>query len=188
MSSDRVAARPRTGHTALRTEVVVQHLNGDAWLNPTLENVRDSLGHGNKAVLLEPVQETPIIGDASDPVPHAGPGAEVMAADTLQGYAVLNRQGELLGKIRDLMVDVSRGRIAYAVLSSGGVIGFGDRLYAMPWSALTLDAERRCFILDVDKARLRAAPGFDKEHWPSMADARFAKSVHDYYGVESYWN
>lgn len=127
--------------------------------------------------------DTAIIGGA----PGSGPGPQVMAADTLQGDAVVNSQGELLGKIRDLMVHVPSGRIAYAVLSSGGVMGFGDRLYALPWSALTLDADHRCFILDVDKERLQAAPGFDRDHWPSMADAHFAQSVYDYYGAESYW-
>lgn len=120
--------------------------------------------------------------------PDAGPGPEVMAADTLRGDAVVNLQGDLLGKIRDIMVDVPRGRIAYVVLSSGGVMGFGDRLYALPWSALTLDAEHRCFVLDADKQKLQAAPGFDRDHWPSMADSNFAKSVYDYYGAESYWN
>lgn len=130
--------------------------------------------------------QVPIIGGMVPPTPGPGPG--VMAADTLQGDAVVNLQGELLGKIRDIMIDVPNGRIAYAVLSSGGVMGFGDRLYALPWSALILDADQRCFVLDVDKQRLRAAPGFDKDHWPSAADRSFAQSVYDYYGAESYWS
>ena len=116
-----------------------------------------------------------------------GPGPEVMAADTLQGDRVMNLQGELLGKVRDIMIDVRRGRIAYAVLSSGGVVGFGDRLYAVPWSALTLDAGQQCFLLDITRERLMAAPGFDRDRWPSMADATFAQSVHTYYGQPSYW-
>lgn len=164
---------------------VTQHLNGEARLHPTLENVRAGLGHDSESLSMNDEAETAIIGGDK---PGAGPGPAVLAADSLQGDAVVNVQGELLGKIRDIMVDVPRGRIAYAVLSSGGVMGFGDRLYALPWSALTLDANQRCFVLDVDKERLRAAPGFDKDAWPSMADSNFAKSVYDYYGAESYWN
>ncbi len=116
-----------------------------------------------------------------------GPGPEIMAADTLQGDRVLNLQGELLGKIRDIMLDVRHGRIAYAVLSSGGAMGLGDRLYAVPWSALTLDAEQRCFVLEISRERLMSAPAFDREQWPSMADPAFVTSVHDYYGRPSYW-
>ena len=118
----------------------------------------------------------------------SGPGPEVMAADTLQGDRVVNRAGEALGTIQDIMLDVQRGCVAYAVLSWGGFLGIGDRLFAIPWNALTLDAERKCFVLDADRERFRRAPGFDKEHWPSMADSSWAGGIHDFYGVRPYWS
>ena len=118
---------------------------------------------------------------------NEGPGPHVMAADTLEGDKVLNLQGENLGDIKDIMLDVKSGRIAYAVLSSGGFLGIGDRLFAIPWGALTLDADRKCFVLDVDKEKLKAAPGFDKDHWPVMADPAWANEVHAYYGQQGYW-
>lgn len=108
-----------------------------------------------------------IVGGA---VNLSGPGPQVMAATTMQGDKVLNRQDEKLGELVDIMIDVESGRVAYAVLSFGGVLGIGDKLFAIPWYALTLDADRKCFILDIDKERLRHAPGFDKNHWPSMSD------------------
>jgi sporulation protein YlmC with PRC-barrel domain len=119
--------------------------------------------------------------------PGEGPGPEVMAADTLEGDDVVNAQGEDLGEIKDIMIDVQSGRVAYAVLSSGGFLGVGDKLFAIPWSALKLDADRKCFVLDVDKEKLTNAPGFDKHHWPSMADQTWAQQVHDYYGQKTYW-
>lgn len=125
-----------------------------------------------------------IIGGASD---HSGPGPEIMAASTLEGDAVVNTQGEDLGSIEEIMLDVPRGRIAYAVLSFGGFLGMGHKLFAVPWSALTLDAERKCFVLDADKDRLEQAPGFDKDHWPSMADPKWARDIHSYYGSRPYW-
>jgi hypothetical protein len=85
------------------------------------------------------------------------------------------------------MLDVPSGRVAYAVLSSGGFLGIGDKLFAIPWSALTLDADNKCFILNIDKERLKNAPGFDKDHWPSMADQRWATEVHSYYQRRPYW-
>lgn len=128
---------------------------------------------------------TPIVGTPRS-APE-GPGPEIMAADTLQGDDVVNHLDEDLGKITDIMIDVPSGRVAYAVLSSGGFLGMGDRLFAIPWSALTLDITRKCFILDVDAERLKNAPGFDKDHWPSMADVTWAREVHAYYGQRNYW-
>lgn len=93
-----------------------------------------------------------------------------MAASTLEGDVVYNRQGEKLGNLERIMIDVLNGCIAYGVLSRGGVMGFGDKLYAIPWSALTLDTNRRCFVLDASVDRLKEDPGFDKECWPSTAD------------------
>lgn len=121
------------------------------------------------------------------PGSSGGPGPEVMAADTLQGDKVVNPRGDNLGDIEDIMIDVSSGRVAYAVLSRGGILGFGDKLYAIPWEALTLDADRECFILDVDESQLANAPGFDKDHWPSMADRTWGSEIHTYYNRQPYW-
>lgn len=116
-----------------------------------------------------------------------GPGPRLMTASTLEGDDVVNRQGEKLGTVDEIMLDVPTGRIAYAVLSSGGFLGIGDKLFAIPWNALTLDPENKCFILDVSKERLEQAPGFDKDHWPSMADQTWAQEIHSYYGSRPYW-
>ncbi len=103
-----------------------------------------------------------------------GPGPEIMAAGSLEGESVVNATGENLGKIKEIMLDLTGGSIAYAVLSTGGVMGVGDKLFAIPWSALTLDADHKCFVLDVSKQRLEHAEGFDKENWPSVADLSWA--------------
>ena len=117
----------------------------------------------------------------------SGPGPQVMAASTLEGDDVVSRQGETLGEISDIMLDVPSGRVAYAVMTFGGVMGVGSKLFAVPWNALTLDADRECFVLDVDKQRLDKAPGFDKDHWPSMADTDWAEQVHAFYQARPYW-
>ena len=116
-----------------------------------------------------------------------GPRPDVMAAATLDGNKVLSSEGDDIGKIKDIMLDVRSGRIAYAVLSSGGFLGIGDKLLAIPWHALTLDTGRKCFQLAMSSERVKNAPGFDKDHWPSMADQTWATSVHQYYGSEPYW-
>jgi sporulation protein YlmC with PRC-barrel domain len=116
-----------------------------------------------------------------------GPGPEVMDAATLNGNSVVNANDEDLGKVEAIMLDVESGRIAYAVLSFGGFLGMGSKLFAIPWSALTLDTEEKRFILDCPKEKLENAPGFDKDHWPSMADQSWAKQLHSYYDVSPYW-
>jgi len=125
---------------------------------------------------------------SADRRPSDGPGPEVMDAATLKGDSVVNSSGEDLGNIEAIMLDVTSGRIAYAVLSFGGFLGMGSKLFAIPWSALTLDAAEKRFILDVSKDRLENAPGFDKDHWPSMADNSWATEVHSYYNVRPYWD
>jgi sporulation protein YlmC with PRC-barrel domain len=117
-----------------------------------------------------------------------GPGPDIMAAATLDGNKVMSSDGEHVGKISDIMLDVRNGRIAYAVLSEGGFLGMGSNLHAIPWSALTLDTDQKCFYVDISAQRLKDDPGFDKDHWPSMADAKWAATTHSYYNRQPYWS
>ncbi len=112
----------------------------------------------------------------------------VMSAGTLTGDRVRNAAGEDLGKIEEIMLDLLSGRIAYAVLSFGGFLGIGDKLFAVPWDQLQVDEENHEFVLNVDKERLENAPGFDKDNWPDMADPDWGTQVYSHYGSKPYWN
>jgi len=111
-----------------------------------------------------------------------------LSASTIAGDPVKNRAGEDLGEIKELMIDLVDGRVAYAVLSFGGFLGLGDKLFAVPFSAFQVDTENKCFILDMDKERLKAAPGFDKDNWPDFADAKFHTDTYAYYRSKPYWS
>ena len=128
-----------------------------------------------------------IVGDTATYRDHVGPGPEIMAAATLTGNDVVNAAGEDLGEIEHIMLDVPRGRIAYAVLSFGGFLGMGEKLFAIPWNALKLDVTNKCFILNASVEQLQNAPGFDKGQWPSMADQKWARDIHSYYSSPPYW-
>src|SRR5579871_1870423 len=117
-----------------------------------------------------------------------GPGPDVMTAATLDGTKVMSSDGEDIGKITDIMLDVRSGRIAYAVLSEGGFLGMGTSLHAIPWNALTLDTDAECFHVSIAAQRIKDDPGFDKDHWPSMADASWGTTVHQYYNRDPYWS
>lgn len=110
-----------------------------------------------------------------------GPGPRLMGADTLLGNDVYNEKEEDLGDIKEIMLDMNTGEVAYAVLSFGGFLGMGERLFAVPWNALKLDTVNKRFILNVDKERLESAPGFDKDRWPDMADPTWQREVESFY-------
>lgn len=116
--------------------------------------------------------------------PH-GPGPELMGAGTLIGNDVCNRQDDDLGDIKEIMLDMRSGKITYAVLSFGGFLGMGEKLFAVPWKALTLDTENKRFVLNMDKDKLKDAPGFDQDNWPNMADQAWVNRIDSYYGVAS---
>jgi hypothetical protein len=111
-----------------------------------------------------------------------------MSANKIIGGKVQNRKGEDLGSINDVMVDASSGRIAYAILSFGGFLGIGNKLFAIPWDALTFKPDKQVFLIRVDKETLEEAPGsFDPNDWPDMADKRWGKKVYAHYGYDPYW-
>jgi hypothetical protein len=97
---------------------------------------------------------------------------------------VRNPNGEELGTIDDYVVDMQTGRISYVALSFGGFLGIGDKLFAIPFKAMTLrhDADNNYFfVLAVPKESLEKAPGFDKEHWPNVADPKWSEEIDRYY-------
>ena len=111
----------------------------------------------------------------------------VLSAGSLSGNSVKNGAGEDLGKIEEIMLDTDHARIAYAVLSFGGFLGMGDKLFAVPWEALKLDSDDKCFILPVAKERLEQAEGFDKDNWPEFSDPRWGGAIYRHYDIEPYW-
>ena len=104
------------------------------------------------------------------------------------GETVINRQNEDLGKIHELVIDAREGRVVYAVLTFGGFMGMGNKLFAMPWKAFDFATNETKLVLNVDKDKLKAAPGFDKDaKWPDFADRTWGGTIHDYYGYAPYW-
>ena len=110
-------------------------------------------------------------------------GTQLMSTTTLIGNEVCNPNGDDLGEIKEIMLNTATGNVCYAVLSYGGVFGMGNKLFAVPWSALKLDTEEKNFVLNADKNSLKNAPGFDKDNWPDMTDASWESEIHAYYGT-----
>ena len=114
-------------------------------------------------------------------IPSSRLGSRVLSASTLSGDDVYDPRGEQLGSIKELMLDIENGKVCYAVLSFGGFLSLGEKLFAVPWSALKVDTENKRFIMDTTEERMKNAPGFDSDHWPNMADTSWEKSIYSYY-------
>ena len=107
------------------------------------------------------------------------------SAQTLIGNHVRNSWGEDLGTIEDLVLDLQTGRTVYAIMAFRGLLGIGHKLLAVPFQAMTVDTADGCFVLRVDKDRLRNAPGFERDNWPEHVDPSFVDQVYGYYGVSA---
>ncbi|EJO59705.1 PRC-barrel domain protein [Burkholderia multivorans CF2] len=117
--------------------------------------------------------------DAGDEPAHM-----VTTADVLKGSKIIASDGEDIGNVFGIVLDLHHGRIAYAVASSGGT---GEMLCAIPWSAMKYDVGDKCFHLDVAAAHVKSTPGFDDEHWPVMTQLQWGLSLHQYYNRAPYW-
>ena len=122
---------------------------------------------------------------APAPGPRAWPDGPLAGTTRLMGKDVYNDDAEDLGQIRDLMLDMSSGRIRYAVLASGDLPGLQERLLAVPWAALRLDSELRRFVLDIRRSRLAEAPDFEPGRWPDMNDPQWVAGVAAWYERET---
>lgn len=111
----------------------------------------------------------------------------LISVTTMAGDDVRSPDGQELGSIKEIFIDPETGHVAYIVLAVGGFFGMGRKLFAVPWSAITIDRIDQHCILDIDPETLRDAEGFDPDHWPDFSDRTFGERVHRHYGVRPYW-
>jgi sporulation protein YlmC with PRC-barrel domain len=110
---------------------------------------------------------------------------DFLSEGALKGNKVINKTRENIGKIEELMIDLAGGRIAYAVLSFSGILDKGNKLFAIPWEALTPKIHEHAFILDISGEVLEKAEDFDKNRLPLTLDE--LSGVYTYYGHLPYW-
>jgi sporulation protein YlmC with PRC-barrel domain len=111
---------------------------------------------------------------------------EPLKASDMIGTDVVDAQGGGLGEVEEVVIDPNTGRIAYVVVSFGGFLDIGKKLFAIPFKALNYDWDENEYVLDTPKEQLEEAPGFDKDHWPAMSEA-WNRDIHKYYHQTPYW-
>ena len=131
----------------------------------------------------DPSTDAPVRTRTKPPPDRAVPDPDPMDTLSLNGDSVRDSTGEEIGRIEGVMLDGTRDRIVYAVLSFGRSRGGDTRLFAVPWSVLRLNPDDSCVVLDVSKERLKTAPGFDRNRWPSITDRAWRKEIDAYYGL-----
>jgi sporulation protein YlmC with PRC-barrel domain len=127
---------------------------------------------------------------ASTPAPGASssvPDAVLLRSRTLFEYRVRSPQGEDLGKLEEVMIDMEVGRVAYAVLSFGGFLGLGNKWVPVPWDAVTLRPDEKVLLLNIEKEKLEKAPNFEGTTLPELANRQWGAVIHTYYGYPPYW-
>lgn len=108
-------------------------------------------------------------------------------ASSMIGTDVVSPTGDNLGDVKEVVIDPRSGKVAYAVVSFGGFLGMGEKLFAIPFSAFQYNMEENEYVLDISKERLKAAPGFDADNWPSMSEEKWNRDVYKYYERSPYW-
>ena len=106
-----------------------------------------------------------------------------LKASQLMGMKVEGADGKKLGDIKDMVVDPDDGSIEYVVLDFGGLVGIGDKYFAVPWDAVELSSDNKKLLVGATKKDLKEAPGFDKNHWPDFSDQSQVTMIYEFYEV-----
>ncbi|MBM7615067.1 PRC-barrel domain-containing protein [Alkaliphilus hydrothermalis] len=113
-------------------------------------------------------------------------GAE--KATNLIGFPVYSREKEAVGKIEDILIDCNNGYVTFAILSFGGFLGFGGKLFAIPWKSLEVDLVDKQVVVDISKEKLETSPGFNEDPYLNVHQSDFRESIYKHYSVDPYWH
>jgi sporulation protein YlmC with PRC-barrel domain len=105
----------------------------------------------------------------------------LISADRVQGTPVFDHEGDKIGHLEDVMLDKETGKVAYAIMSHGGILGAGEKYHPIPWSILRYDVDKQGYIVPMDKADLEKAPTLD--HTEIYGDDAWQQVVHSHYGT-----
>ena len=114
----------------------------------------------------------------------AHPNHAFISSEDVEGTSVYDKKGNCIGEIDHLMIDKVTGKVNYAVLSFGGLLGLGHKHYPLPWAKIRYDKTVDGFRTDVNEQQLRDAPEFSDDSWQSRD---WENRVHDHYNVPPYW-
>ncbi len=114
---------------------------------------------------------------------------DIIAADKVEGTPVFGANRDKMGDVKSIMINKRTGKVEYAVLSIGGVLGMGAKLHPVPWSKLDYNTDLNGFLLNVTEEQLKKAPTVDaNEGFMLNADRQRETEVYSFYDERPYWS
>jgi sporulation protein YlmC with PRC-barrel domain len=113
--------------------------------------------------------------------------SRLISSEKVTSTSVENARGDRLGHINDIMIDKISGRVAYAILQYGSILGMGGKRFALPWDLLKYATGRNAYLVDIPEDRLKNAPSYDEGSEPAWGDRNYNRQLHDYYGSKADW-
>ena len=118
----------------------------------------------------------------AEPKPHT-----LIASDRVEGTDVRRPNGDRIGRIERVMIDKLGGNVAYAVLSFGGLFGFGEKHLPIPWATLKYDPSLNAYTVPLSDEELAKAPSYAADKEFDWGDRSQEITVHAYYKARPYW-
>jgi sporulation protein YlmC with PRC-barrel domain len=112
--------------------------------------------------------------------------SSLSGATSLCAQTLIDSTGDVMGSIVDVLLDLERGRVAYALVACGGFVGVGERMFAVPWTALQHDGAQ--FVLNGNRSLLESGPSFDREHWSDTPEQGWHERVHAHFHARPFWD
>ena len=109
---------------------------------------------------------------------------EIFSFTNFKNKSVRNANGDTLGDVHDVVMDLKSGEIAYLVLASGGFLGLGEKHLPIPYEALQYDVKNKTFLMDVPKEKFEHAPHLDIKDSTNRIDNNYVKEIYSYYGYK----
>jgi sporulation protein YlmC with PRC-barrel domain len=100
----------------------------------------------------------------------------------IKGSDVKGVDGKKIGDVHDLVLVMDTGRIAYTVVSFGGIAGLGVKYAAVPENAITLEPALHVARVNASKATLEAN-AFASNRWPDLASPSYSQQLARAFGV-----
>jgi len=111
----------------------------------------------------------------------------MVPSSRVKSYNVVNPEGDDLGQVQEFMLDLCNGRIAYAIVSFGGIMGITDKWFALPWDIMAWSEEKKKFVVDMPREVLEKSPSINKDKWPEEIDLSWLSHCYSHYGCSPYW-
>ncbi|WP_017729925.1 PRC-barrel domain-containing protein [Nafulsella turpanensis] len=109
----------------------------------------------------------------------------IFSFKNFENRSILDRDGDKLGEVHDVVLNIQTGEIAYVLLASGGFLGIGEKYFPVPYEALRYHAGDETYRMNISKDKLEQAPSIEIGDWPNRPDRKQVEEVYTYYGYQA---